>query len=68
MDQYIATMKKYEPKWTYDDLAFQGYLNAVQFVQGLKEEAATEQAAHPGRPDRRHQQGDGVHREGSPRR
>ncbi|HXQ75054.1 MAG TPA: ABC transporter substrate-binding protein [Acidimicrobiales bacterium] len=41
MDQYIATMKKYEPKWTYDDLAFQGYLNAVQFVQGLKEQAAT---------------------------
>jgi branched-chain amino acid transport system substrate-binding protein len=41
MDTYIATMKKYEPNWTYDDLAFQGYLNAVQFVQGLKEEAAT---------------------------
>jgi len=41
MEQYLRTMKKYEPKWTYDDLAFQGYLNAVQFVQGIKEEAAT---------------------------
>jgi branched-chain amino acid transport system substrate-binding protein len=41
IQQYIATMNKYEPKWTYDDLAFQGYLNGVQFVQGLKEEAAT---------------------------
>jgi branched-chain amino acid transport system substrate-binding protein len=41
MQQYLATMKKYEPKWTYDDSSFQGYLNAVQFVQGLKEEAAT---------------------------
>ncbi len=41
MEQYLKTMKKYEPKWTYDDLAFQGYLNAVQFVQGLREEAKT---------------------------
>ena len=41
MEQYLATMKKYEPKWIYNDLAFQGYLNAAQFVQGLKEQAAT---------------------------
>jgi Periplasmic binding protein len=41
MQQYLATMEKYEPKWTYDDSSFQGYLNAVQFVQGLREEAAT---------------------------
>ena len=41
MEQYLKTMKKYEPQWTYNDLAFEGYLNAVQFVQGLKEEAAT---------------------------
>jgi branched-chain amino acid transport system substrate-binding protein len=41
IQQYLTTMTKYEPKWTYDDLAFQGYLNGVQFVQGLKEEAAT---------------------------
>jgi branched-chain amino acid transport system substrate-binding protein len=39
--QYLSTMKKYEPKWTYDDDAFQGYLNGVQFVQGLKEQAKT---------------------------
>jgi len=41
MEQYLKTMERYEPSWTYDDLAFEGYLNAVQFVQGLKEEAAT---------------------------
>jgi ABC-type branched-subunit amino acid transport system substrate-binding protein len=41
MAQYLKTMARYEPKWTYNDLAFQGYLNAVQFVQGLREEAAT---------------------------
>ncbi len=41
MEQYLKNMETYEPQWTYDDLAFQGYLNAVQFVQGLKEEAAT---------------------------
>jgi len=41
MAQYLATMEKYEPKWTYDDDAFQGYLNGVQFVQGLQEEAKT---------------------------
>jgi branched-chain amino acid transport system substrate-binding protein len=41
MQQYLATMRKYEPKWTYDDDAFQGYLNGVQFVQGLQEEAKT---------------------------
>jgi ABC-type branched-subunit amino acid transport system substrate-binding protein len=41
MVQYLKTMRKYEPKWTYNDLAFEGYLNAVQFVQGLREQAAT---------------------------
>jgi branched-chain amino acid transport system substrate-binding protein len=41
MEQYLKTMKKYEPKWTYNDLAFEGYVNAVQFVQGLREQAET---------------------------
>jgi branched-chain amino acid transport system substrate-binding protein len=41
MEQYLKNMRKWEPAWAYDDLAFQGYLNAVQFVQGLREEAAT---------------------------
>ena len=41
MEQYLKTMRKYEPQWTYNDLAFEGYLNAAQFVQGLKEQAAT---------------------------
>jgi branched-chain amino acid transport system substrate-binding protein len=40
MEQYLATMRKYEPGYVYDDLSFQGYLNAVQFVQGLEEVAA----------------------------
>lgn len=40
MQQYLAIMKKYEPGSVYDDIAFQGYLNAVQFVQGLREVAA----------------------------
>jgi branched-chain amino acid transport system substrate-binding protein len=43
MEQYLKTMQKYEPEWTYNDLAFEGYLNAVQFVQGLREQAATHQ-------------------------
>jgi branched-chain amino acid transport system substrate-binding protein len=41
MQQYLKTMKKYEPAWTYNELAFEGYLNAAQFVQGLREQAAT---------------------------
>lgn len=41
MEQYLATMQRYQPQWTYDDLAFEGYLDAAQFVQGLREQAAT---------------------------
>jgi len=41
MAQYLNTMEKYEPSAVYNDLAFQGYVNAAQFVQGLREEAAT---------------------------
>jgi branched-chain amino acid transport system substrate-binding protein len=41
MEQYLETMKKYEPQWTYNELSFEGYLNAVQFVQGLREQAKT---------------------------
>jgi hypothetical protein len=41
MEQYLNTMQKYEPSAVYNDLAFQGYVNAAQFVQGLREEAAT---------------------------
>jgi branched-chain amino acid transport system substrate-binding protein len=36
MDQYIRTMNKYEPKWTYDEISAQGWINAAQFVAGLK--------------------------------
>jgi ABC-type branched-subunit amino acid transport system substrate-binding protein len=36
MEQYISVMKKYEPKWVYDDISFQGWINAAQFVAGLK--------------------------------
>jgi branched-chain amino acid transport system substrate-binding protein len=41
IQQYIATMEKYQPSLVYNDLAFEGYLNAAQLVQGLQEEAAT---------------------------
>jgi branched-chain amino acid transport system substrate-binding protein len=36
MAQYISTMNKYEPAWTYDDISFQGWVNAELFVDGLK--------------------------------
>jgi len=41
MEQYLRTMNRYEPQWTYNELALEGYLNAAQFVQGLTEEAKT---------------------------
>lgn len=40
METYLAVMRKYQPQYVYNDLAFQGYLNAMQFVQGLKETAS----------------------------
>lgn len=40
MQQYLQIMRQYEPQSVYDDIAFQGYLNAVQLVQGLREVAA----------------------------
>lgn len=36
MQQYITEMNKYEPAWTYDDISFQGWVNAAQFVAGLR--------------------------------
>jgi ABC-type branched-subunit amino acid transport system substrate-binding protein len=33
---YLQTMKKYAPKYTYDELAAQGYAAAALFVQGVK--------------------------------
>lgn len=36
MVQYLKEMKKYEPAWVYDDVSFQGWVNAAQFVQGLR--------------------------------
>ena len=36
MEQYIAEMNRYEPKWTYDDISIQGWINAAQFVAGLR--------------------------------
>ncbi len=36
MVTYIRTMDRYEPKWTYDDTALQGWINAAQFVAGLR--------------------------------
>jgi len=36
MDQYLAVMNRYEPQWTYDDISVQGWINAAQFVAGLR--------------------------------
>jgi ABC-type branched-subunit amino acid transport system substrate-binding protein len=36
MDQYIAEMNRYEPQWTYDEISIQGWINAAQFVSGLR--------------------------------
>ncbi|MGH9306246.1 MAG: ABC transporter substrate-binding protein [Acidimicrobiales bacterium] len=36
LDKYIATMNKYEPQYTYNEVALQGWLNADLFVKGLK--------------------------------
>jgi len=34
--QYISAMKKYEPKWVYDEVALQGWQSAALLVAGLK--------------------------------
>jgi len=36
MQQYIAAMNKYEPKFTYNGVAFQGWQSAVLLVAGIK--------------------------------
>lgn len=36
MAAYLAAMKRYEPRWAYDDTALQGWINAAQFVAGLR--------------------------------
>lgn len=36
MVQYLKEMKKYEPAWEFDDVSFQGWVNAAQFVAGLR--------------------------------
>ena len=33
---YISAMKKYEPKWVYDEVAIQGWESAALLVAGLK--------------------------------
>jgi branched-chain amino acid transport system substrate-binding protein len=36
LQQYITTMQHYYPQYVYDDTAIQGWINAEQFVTGLK--------------------------------
>jgi ABC-type branched-subunit amino acid transport system substrate-binding protein len=36
LKQYLQTMNKYAPKYTYDELAAQGYSAAALFAQGVK--------------------------------
>lgn len=34
--QYVDAMTTYAPKWTYDETAMQGWIDAAQFVAGLR--------------------------------
>ena len=36
MAQYLREMQKYEPSYTYDEVALEGWINACQFVTGLE--------------------------------
>lgn len=36
MDAYLQAMQRYEPQSTYNETALDGWINAVQFVSGLK--------------------------------
>jgi ABC-type branched-subunit amino acid transport system substrate-binding protein len=36
LNLYLTQMKKYEPKYVYDELAIQGWESAALFVQGVK--------------------------------
>lgn len=36
LDTYIQEMQKYQPKFTYDEVAMDGWIAAAQFVTGLK--------------------------------
>ncbi|MGH9120930.1 MAG: ABC transporter substrate-binding protein, partial [Acidimicrobiales bacterium] len=36
LDTYIQQMEKYQPKYTYDEVALDGWMAADQFVTGLK--------------------------------
>ena len=36
MDNYIKTMQKYQPGHVYDEVAMDGWINAAQFVAGLR--------------------------------
>ena len=36
LDTYIREMQKYQPKYTYDEVAMDGWIAADQFVTGLK--------------------------------
>ena len=36
LDNYIKNMQKYQPKFTYDEVALDGWIAADQFVTGLK--------------------------------
>jgi len=36
MEQYIREMEKYQPSFTYDEVALDGWISAAQFVSGLR--------------------------------
>ncbi len=41
MQQYLAAMKKYEPAYTYNGVAFQGWQSAALMVAGIKAAGST---------------------------
>lgn len=36
MVEYLKEMKRYQPAYEFDDVSFQGWVNAAQFVEGLR--------------------------------
>ena len=58
--QYIAAMKKYQPKWVYDEVALQGWQSASLLVAGLE---SRRPQPHAARRHQRHQPHDGPERQ-----
>ncbi len=62
MQAYITAMKKYEPAYTYNGVALQGWQSAALIAAGIK---AAGKQPDPGQRGQRHQQDHQLHRRGS---